>query len=142
MITRGVKAGLAAVVLCFGAAAFAVMAGSKPAKGHASPPPAALLKTAFVFLQSGDVATARDLYLYLAFNGNADGARGVGDTYNPAVLRALSSTNALANEDQARFWYGKAMQMEKPPRPVVALRPGNPEQISWRTTEGAASKTR
>ena len=49
-------------------------------------------------------------------------ARGVGDTYNPLVLRALSNANALGNEDQARFWYAKAIQMEELRRPVVASR--------------------
>lgn len=84
-------------------------------------PPAALLRAAFVLLQKGDVAGARQVYVYLAFNGNADGARGVGDTYNPLVLQALSNTNALGNEDQASFWYARAMQME-----VRATRPQEP----------------
>ena len=141
MIARGVKAGLAVVMLgCFAAAAFAVMAGSKPPAKHASPPPAALLRTAFVFLQRGDVAAAREVYLYLAFNGSAEGARGVGDTYNPAVLRALSNANALPNEDQARFWYGQAIEMEKPQRPSVAARPANGAPVSWRTAGDAGGR--
>jgi hypothetical protein len=123
MIAKSVKAGLAAAVFgCFGTAGCLVAAKPKSPPRHASLPPAALLRITFVLLQNGDAAGARQVYVYLAFNGSADGARGVGDTYNPLVLRALSNANALGNEDQARFWYAKAVQMEEPRRPVVASR--------------------
>ena len=123
MNSKSVKMGLAAAVFgCFGTAACLVAAKPKSPPRHAGVAPAALLRIAFVLLQNGDAAGARQVYVYLAFNGNADGARGVGETYNPLVLQALSNTNALGNKDQASFWYARAMQMEKPRRPVVASR--------------------
>ena len=71
------------------------------------------LKKAFALLRSGDVLKARMVYMYLAMNGSADAARGMGDTYNPSILAAIPHANAKGNEEQAVFWYKRGAEMER-----------------------------
>jgi hypothetical protein len=66
-----------------------------------------------LLLRSGNVTTARSLYIYCAFRGHAECAEGAGDSYNPLILRTISNPNGKPNEERARWWYGFAASLER-----------------------------
>ncbi len=59
-------------------------------------------------LQSGDIASARLVYLRVAAAGDRRGAMGVGMTYDPRVYARLPLTSLTPNREQAEIWYKKA----------------------------------
>jgi hypothetical protein len=59
-------------------------------------------------LQSGNIASARLLFLRIAAAGDRRGARGVGMTYDPRVLSRLPVAGLTPDREQAEIWYRKA----------------------------------
>ena len=59
-------------------------------------------------LESGDIASARLLFLRVAATGDRRGAKGVGMTYDPLVYARLPVTGLTPDREQAAFWYKKA----------------------------------
>ena len=103
-------------------------AGGPRAAGRkdAAPPPAAIpavpardpaeiaakTKLGADLLASGDIAAARLMFARVAEAGEAAGAFGLAETYDPAVLRTLRLRGAIAsNSALARHWYEQARDM-------------------------------
>ena len=59
-------------------------------------------------LQSGDIASARLLFLRVAEAGDRRGAVGVGMTYDPNVYARLPVAGLTPDREQAEFWYKRA----------------------------------
>jgi hypothetical protein len=64
------------------------------------------------FLARGDLSGARLFFQRAADLGDARGAVGLGSTFDPKVLRALSVYGVRADPDQANYWYARARQLE------------------------------
>ena len=133
MNSKSVKMGLAAAVFgCFGTAACLVAAKPKSPPRHAGVAPAALLRIAFVLLQNGDAAGARQVYVYLAFNGNADGARGVGEITirlccrrYPMPTRLETKTRRVFGTPELSRWRSRAAQLWPRANPLGGLTPAD-----------------
>ena len=67
-----------------------------------------LLARAEEFLQNGDIASARLLFLRVAETGDRRGAKGVGMTYDLRVYARLPVTGLTPDREQAEIWYKKA----------------------------------
>jgi hypothetical protein len=72
---------------------------------------AGLLERGGRFLQIGDVAAARLMLRRAADAGSAEGALGLGATYDLAVLRQIGALGVASNVAQARQWYQKAADL-------------------------------
>lgn len=59
-------------------------------------------------LRSGDIASARLLFLHVAAAGDRRGAKAVGMTYDPKVFARLPVMGLTPDLEQAQLWYGKA----------------------------------
>lgn len=59
-------------------------------------------------LRSGDIASARLLFLHVAAAGDRRGAKAVGMTYDPKVFARLPVMGITPDLEQAQLWYGKA----------------------------------
>jgi hypothetical protein len=59
-------------------------------------------------LNSGDIASARQFYLKANELGDANGAYGVGRTYDPTIYAALHVEGLVADAARAAQWYQKA----------------------------------
>ena len=59
-------------------------------------------------LRSGDIASARLLFLHVAAAGDRRGAKAVGMTYDPNVYARLPVMGLTPDPEQAQLWYGKA----------------------------------
>ncbi|MDH3195864.1 MAG: BA14K family protein, partial [Hyphomicrobiales bacterium] len=67
-----------------------------------------LLARGTELLQSGDIASARLLFLRVAETGDRRGAKGVGMTYDPRIYARLPVTGLTPDREQAEIWYKKA----------------------------------
>lgn len=72
---------------------------------------ARLLERGGQFLQIGDVSAARLMLRRAADAGSAEGALGLGATFDPAVLRQMGALGVAPNVTQARQWYQKAAEL-------------------------------
>jgi hypothetical protein len=72
---------------------------------------ARLLERGGQFLQIGDVSAARLMLRRAADAGSAEGALGLGATFDPAVLRQIGALGVAPNLAQARQWYQKAAEL-------------------------------
>jgi hypothetical protein len=59
-------------------------------------------------LRTGDIASARLLFLHVAAAGDRRGAKAVGMTYDPKVYARLPVMGLTPDLEQAQLWYGKA----------------------------------
>lgn len=59
-------------------------------------------------LRSGDIASARLVFLHVAAAGDRRGAKAVGMTYDPKVYAHLPVMGITPDLEQAELWYGKA----------------------------------
>lgn len=59
----------------------------------------------------GDVVTARLVFLDLAKRGSANGARAMGETYDPAVLSRIFIAGLKPDPEEAGKWYRLALEM-------------------------------
>jgi hypothetical protein len=60
------------------------------------------------YLRQGDIASARLLYQQLARKNIAEGALGLGSTYDPEYLASLGVRGLKPEVEEARKWYEKA----------------------------------
>lgn len=82
------------------------LADNKPALDAAEI--ASLVKRGKVFLNEGDVASARLLLRRAAEAGNADAALALGASFDPLVIKQIGAIGVQADAAQARQWYEKA----------------------------------
>jgi hypothetical protein len=59
-------------------------------------------------LRSGDIASARLLFLHVAAAGDRRGAKAVGMTFDPKIYAHLPVMGLTPDIEQAQLWYGKA----------------------------------
>jgi TPR repeat protein len=98
--------------------------GTTAALGQAPPAPAPRSRrklssadelTAFArgtaLMGKGDVVTARLVFLDLAKRGSANGARAMGETYDPAVLSRIFIAGLKPDPEIAGKWYRLAAEM-------------------------------
>ena len=103
------------------------------AEATAEPVSAALMQTLLrrgeAMLGQGDISAARRLYERAAAAGSAQGATGVGRTFDPAVLAGFGASASLASREQAIEWYrrGAALGDAEAGRLLqeIIARPGN-----------------
>jgi hypothetical protein len=76
---------------------------------EASPEARQLISKADGLLNSGDIASARQFYLKASELGDANGAYGVGRTYDPQVFAALNVQGLKPDPTKAADWYQKAL---------------------------------
>jgi hypothetical protein len=69
------------------------------------------------FVASGDLVTARLVYLKAAEAGNAAAALALGATYDPVVLAKIGVRGMGADVEKARSWYEKAKAFGSPEAP-------------------------
>lgn len=62
-------------------------------------------------LQNGDVSTARMVFLDLAKRGSSQGARAMGETYDPVFLSRIFIQGLRPDPAEARRWYALALEM-------------------------------
>lgn len=67
-----------------------------------------LLERGAELLRSGNIASARLLFLRIADAGDMRGAKGVAMTYDPNVFAQLAVTGLTPDREQADLWYEKA----------------------------------
>ena len=67
-----------------------------------------LLTRGTELLRTGDIASARLLFLLAAAAGDRRGAKGVGMTYDPHVLAHLPVVGLTPDREQAELWYEQA----------------------------------
>jgi hypothetical protein len=67
-----------------------------------------LISKADGLLNSGDIASARQYYMRASEMGDANGAFGVGRTYDPMVFKALNVQGLRPDPIKAADWYKKA----------------------------------
>jgi hypothetical protein len=80
-----------------------------------------LLERGEEFLQSGDIASARLLFLRVVAAGDRRGAKGVGMTFDPRIYARLAVTGLTPDPEQAEIWYEKAREdFDLPDRPSLA----------------------
>lgn len=82
---------------------------SIPAPIASNPAAAALISKGDGLLNSGDVASARQFYLRASELGDANGAYGVGRTYDPKIYADLNVQGLRPDPAKAKDWYKKAM---------------------------------
>jgi TPR repeat protein len=82
-----------------------------PARQLAPNEIARLLERGGQFLQIGDVSAARLMLRRAADAGSAEGALGLGSTFDPAVLRQIGALGVASDVTQARQWYQKAVDL-------------------------------
>jgi TPR repeat protein len=70
-----------------------------------------LIERGGLFLQIGDFWAARIMLRRAADAGSAEGALGLGATFDPAVLRQIGALGVAPNLAQARQWYQKAAEL-------------------------------
>jgi hypothetical protein len=68
----------------------------------------ALITKGDSLLSTGDLASARQFYLRASELGDANGAYGVGRTYDPKIYAALNVQGLSADPEKAAVWYKKA----------------------------------
>jgi hypothetical protein len=93
----------------------------QPLSGSGSTQPAEMNDTDRVMLQrgdeylrQGDIASARLLYQQLARKNIAEGALGLGSTYDPEYLASLGVRGLRPEVEEARKWYEKARALGSP----------------------------
>ena len=69
------------------------------------------------FFESGDLITARILFLRAANAGDAAAAVAMGSTYDPIVLADRGVLGVVADLAKARSWYERAKEMGSPEGP-------------------------
>jgi hypothetical protein len=76
------------------------------------------------FMQRGDVASARLIFQALAQRGSSQGARAMGETYDPFVLSRIFIAGLRADLEEATRWYLLAAEMgdAEAERRLAALR--------------------
>jgi hypothetical protein len=79
-----------------------------PAQIAANPEATALITKGDGLLNSGDLASARQFYLRANELGDANGAYGVGRTYDPKIFAELNVQGLQPDPDKATLWYKKA----------------------------------
>lgn len=67
-----------------------------------------LLARGETLLRSGNIVSARMLFLHVAAAGDPRGAKAVGMTYDPEVYARLPVTGLTPDKAQAQTWYDKA----------------------------------
>lgn len=67
-----------------------------------------LLARGETLLRSGNIVSARMLFLHIAAAGDPRGAKAVGMTYDPEVYARLPVTGLTPDKAQAQTWYDKA----------------------------------
>src|SRR5262249_28761222 len=72
---------------------------------------AILVKRADDFLAIGDIVAARVVLRRAASAGNAKAALALGMTYDPTVLAEQGVLGLAPDVEQARAWYGRAIQL-------------------------------
>ena len=75
---------------------------------------ALLIKQGEQFIASGDVVTARIVFLRAAEAGDPNAAVALGATYDPTVLARLGVVGMAADVEKARSWYQKAESLGSP----------------------------
>ncbi len=76
----------------------------------AMPEASALISKGDVLLNGGDIISARQLYLQANNLGDANGAYGVGRTYDPHVFTTLNVTGLKPDPAKAAQWYQTAIK--------------------------------
>ncbi len=85
-----------------------------PARTLGSDDIALLIKQGEQFIASGDVVTARIVFLRAAEAGDPNAAVALGATYDPTVLARLGVVGMAADVEKARSWYQKAESLGSP----------------------------
>ncbi len=80
-----------------------------------------LLKKGDSLLANGDITSARQFYERAFALGAAQGALGVGKTYDPAVYRAANVQGLVPDAAQALEWYAKAASAGNPEATAAIL---------------------
>jgi hypothetical protein len=62
-------------------------------------------------MRRGDIASARLLFKDLAARASARGARAMGESYDPVLLRRVFIAGLEPNLEEARKWYKKAVEL-------------------------------
>jgi len=109
----------------------ATTTGVAGGSARSSPPPASVSATKAAnlqdlkvmmdrgkqFFESGDLITARILFLRAANAGDAAAAVAMGSTYDPIVLADRGVLGVVADLAKARSWYERAKEMGSPEGP-------------------------
>lgn len=96
-------------------------------------------------LRSGDIASARLLFLHVAAAGDRRGAKGVGMTYDPKVYARLPVMGLTPDLEQAQLWYGKAggdlsYTIDLPPPGMPASTTVSSEEANLREWNAACAR--
>lgn len=104
-----------------------------------------LLARGAELLRSGDIASARLLFLHVAAAGDRRGAKAVGMTYDPNVYARLPVMGLTPDPEQAQLWYGKAggglsytIDLTSPGTPAPAA--GSAEEAKLREWNAACAR--
>jgi hypothetical protein len=92
-------------------AARAAAPAPAPAPAAMSPQEEAMMTRAASLLANNDVSSARLVYEHLANSGSARAALAMGQTYDPAYLRAIDPKGLKSDVAKARQWYKRAAEL-------------------------------